>query len=71
MRYKTIAVSFFADEAAKWKEALGEADFEPKQQNSHGTREAKSKLGSEEFAAVAPHLSRLHLRKSVCKCVCV
>ena len=27
-RYKTIAVSFFADEAAKWKEALGEADFE-------------------------------------------
>ncbi|CAE7363020.1 tadh [Symbiodinium pilosum] len=29
VRYKTIAVSFFADEAAKWKEALGDADFEP------------------------------------------
>lgn len=27
-RYKTIAVSFFADEAAKWKAALGDDDFE-------------------------------------------
>jgi len=27
-RYKTIAVSFYADEAAKWKEALGEENFE-------------------------------------------
>eukprot|EP00930_Biecheleria_cincta_P082236 TRINITY_DN71_c0_g2_i1.p1 TRINITY_DN71_c0_g2~~TRINITY_DN71_c0_g2_i1.p1 ORF type:complete len:425 (+),score=106.38 TRINITY_DN71_c0_g2_i1:71-1276(+) len=27
-RYKTIAVSFYADEAAKWKEALGDAEFE-------------------------------------------
>jgi len=28
VRYKTIAVSFFADEAAKWKAALGEDEFE-------------------------------------------
>jgi len=28
MRYKTIAVSFFADEAAKWKAALGESKFQ-------------------------------------------
>lgn len=28
VRYKTIAVSFFADEAAKWKEALGDAEYE-------------------------------------------
>ncbi|CAE7630641.1 odh [Symbiodinium necroappetens] len=28
VRYKTIAVSFFADEAAKWKDALGDAEFE-------------------------------------------
>jgi len=27
-RYKTIAVSFFADEAAKWKAALGDDSFE-------------------------------------------
>merc|ERR1712187_1019017 len=27
-RYKTIAVSFFADEAAKWKAALGDANYE-------------------------------------------
>lgn len=27
-RYKTIAVSLFADEAAKWKAALGDADYE-------------------------------------------
>lgn len=27
-RYKTIAVSFYADEAAKWKVALGRDDFE-------------------------------------------
>jgi len=27
-RYKTIAVSFYADEAAKWKKALGDDDFE-------------------------------------------
>lgn len=27
-RYKTIAVSFFADEAAKWKAALGDDEFE-------------------------------------------
>ncbi|CAE8626781.1 unnamed protein product [Polarella glacialis] len=28
IRYKTIAVSFYADEAAKWKAALGDEDFE-------------------------------------------
>jgi len=28
MRYKTIAVSFFEDEAARWKAALGNDDFE-------------------------------------------
>jgi len=28
VRYKTIAVSFFADEAAKWKAALGDDEFE-------------------------------------------
>jgi len=28
MRYKTIAVSFFSDEAAKWKAALGNDSFE-------------------------------------------
>eukprot|EP00445_Apocalathium_hangoei_P094655 CAMPEP_0204248656 /NCGR_PEP_ID=MMETSP0361-20130328/99274_1 /ASSEMBLY_ACC=CAM_ASM_000343 /TAXON_ID=268821 /ORGANISM="Scrippsiella Hangoei, Strain SHTV-5" /LENGTH=505 /DNA_ID=CAMNT_0051221923 /DNA_START=73 /DNA_END=1587 /DNA_ORIENTATION=- len=27
-RYSTIAVSLYADEAAKWKEALGDADYE-------------------------------------------
>eukprot|EP00443_Scrippsiella_acuminata_P125424 CAMPEP_0115636366 /NCGR_PEP_ID=MMETSP0272-20121206/33628_1 /TAXON_ID=71861 /ORGANISM="Scrippsiella trochoidea, Strain CCMP3099" /LENGTH=666 /DNA_ID=CAMNT_0003073361 /DNA_START=87 /DNA_END=2087 /DNA_ORIENTATION=+ len=27
-RYNTIAVSLFADEAARWKEALGDADYE-------------------------------------------
>ena len=27
-RYKTIAVSFFADEAQRWKDALGADDYE-------------------------------------------
>jgi len=34
-RYKTIAVSFFADEAAKWKAALGADDFELTVEGAH------------------------------------
>merc|ERR1719174_1290416 len=34
-RYKTVAVSFFADEAAKWKAALGSDDFELTVQGAH------------------------------------
>jgi hypothetical protein len=34
-RYKTIAVSFFADEAARWKAALGDADFELTVEGAH------------------------------------
>lgn len=35
MRYKTIAVSFFADEAAKWKAALGDDNFELTVERAH------------------------------------
>jgi len=35
MRYKTIAVSFYADEAAKWKAALGDDKFELTVQDAH------------------------------------
>jgi len=34
-RYKTIAVSFFADEAERWKKALGGDDFELSVEGAH------------------------------------
>jgi len=34
-RYKTIAVSFFADEAAKWKAALGDDNYELEVKGAH------------------------------------
>jgi len=34
-RYKTIAVSFFADEAERWKKALGDDDFELTVEGAH------------------------------------
>jgi len=38
VRYKTIAVSFFADEAAKWKAALGDDNYELEVKGCHVTK---------------------------------